>query len=121
MSIATVDGPYKNCKSSVTHLLEEQPTEYIRSSILVKNAVMVDAMVLLQSLSSIALTFVELRCLILYRILSLAAHHQPTCIDFVVDSYMEISIKCAEVSKRPVTICARVNIYENNQPKLANT
>lgn len=117
MSIATVDGPYKNCKSSVTHLLEEQPTEYIRSSILVKNAVMVDAMVLLQSLSSIALTFVELRCLILYRILSLAAHHQPTCIDFVVDSYMEISI----VSKRPVTICARVNIYENNQPKLANT
>ena len=79
------------------------------------NAIMVDVMVLLQSLTKIQKTFGELAPQVLSQLLSLAKFYKSSRIDFVADQYPEHSIKANESSRRAAQESTLVKIYGKNQ------
>ena len=100
------------------HMLEEISPDCITHTLSRDNAIMVDAMALLQSLTKIPKTFGELAAQVLSQLLSLAKFYKSSRKDFVADQYPEHSIKANERSRRAAQGSTLVTIYGKNQEKL---
>jgi hypothetical protein len=99
--IATVDGKLvKTPKSKLMHVLESRVEDPAIEHIPSNNALILDGMALIQMMKHIPDTFEKLVEIILGRILSLASNSKSTRIDFVCDTYPDISIKNMERSSR---------------------
>ena len=97
------------------HMLEEISPDCVTHTLSRDNAIMVDAMALLQSLTKIPKTFGELAAQVLLQLLSLAKFYKSSRIDFVADQYPEHSIKANERSRRAAQGSTLVTIYGKNQ------
>lgn len=122
LSLATVDGnPTKTVKPNLMYVLDEKSPECVNHRLQINGAIMVDALVLLQSLTRIPKTFGELSSHILSLLFSLAAFYKASRTDFVADQYPERSIKNSEISRRPshgrtfITIYERINRLPHNR------
>ena len=99
--IATVDGKLvKTPKSKLMHVLESRVDDPTIESVPSNNALILDGMALIQMMKHIPNTFGKLVEIILGRILSLASNSKSTRVDFVCDTYPEVSIKNMERSSR---------------------
>ena len=99
--IATVDGKLvKTPKSKLMHVLESRVEDPAIEHVPSNNALILDGMALIQMMKHIPDTFEKLVEIILGRILSLASNSKSTRIDFVCDTYPDISIKKMERSSR---------------------
>ena len=96
-------------------MLEEISPDCVTHTLPCDNAIMVDAMALLQSLTKVPKTFGELATQVLSRLLSLAKFYKSSRIDFVADQYPEHSIKANEKSRRAAQGSTLVKIYGKNQ------
>ena len=77
LSLATVDGnPTKTVKANLMHMLEEISPDCLTHTLPQDNAIMVDVMALLQSLTKIPRTFGELAAQVLSQLLSLAKFYK---------------------------------------------
>lgn len=120
---ATTNGMLvKTPKSKFMHLIEERTDDPFTEQLPVNNALMIDAMALLQTLKSIPGTFGELAELIVKKLLASAQSSNSTRVDFVCDRYPEVSIKGLERSKRAEAGGTVVKILGPNQkvPKQYN-
>ena len=112
-SLATPDGQLaKTTKSTLLNLLEKDvaPQEEVPANA----AWVVDAMALLQSISSPPRTFADLAETVFTMATTSFRTHGPR-VDFVVDRYPDISIKAAERSKRAKSGSLAVNITHRTQ------
>jgi hypothetical protein len=99
--IATVDGKLvKTPKSKLMHILESRVEDSAIDIVPPNNALILDAMALIQMMKHIPDTFGKLVEIILGSILSLASNLKSTRVDFVCDKYPDISIKNMERSSR---------------------
>ena len=99
--IATVDGKLvKTPKSKLMHLLESRVEDSAIERVPSENALILDGMALIQTIKHIPDTFGKLVEMILGRILSWASNLKSTRVDFVCDTYPDISIKNMERSGR---------------------
>ena len=99
--IATVDGKLvKTPKSKLMHLLESRVEDSAIERVLTENALILDGMALIQTMKHIPDTFGQLLEMILGRILSWPSNLKSTRVDFVCDTYPDISIKSMERSGR---------------------
>ena len=97
--IATVDGKLvKTRKFKLMHVLESRVDDPTLESVPSNNALILDGMALIQMMKHIPNTFGKLVEIILGRILSLASNSKSTRVDFVCDTYPEVSIKNTERS-----------------------
>ena len=114
LSIATVDGNLKRtAKSKLVHILELNDSvdpDQVRV-----DAIMVDAMAMIQMLKSPADCFGQLAVQIFRKLMSLATRYSAARVDFVVDRYPDVSIKNAERSRRAGGDCQVINVHSDNQ------
>ena len=97
LASADLSNISKTNKASLLHVLENDETTLTENKIsnILHSAVIVDAMALLQSISTAQLpaTFAELASLTLNKLVTLAKKFKATEIDFVGDQYLDCSIK----------------------------
>lgn len=99
--IATVEGKLvKTPKAKLLHILEDRVQDPLTEEFPENNALILDGMALIQSIKRVPETFGDLVESILTRILSAAAHSKSTRVDFVCDTYPDLSIKNLERSQR---------------------
>ena len=99
--IATVDGKLvKTPKSKLMHVLEGRVEDPAIECIPSNNALILDGMALIQMMKHIPDTFGTLVEVILGRILSLASNSKSARVDFVCDTYPDVSIKNIERNNR---------------------
>ena len=99
--IATVEGKLvKTPKAKLLHILEDRVQDPLTEEFSENNALILDGMALIQTIKRIPETFGDLVESILVRILSSAANSKSTRVDFVCDTYPDISIKNLERSER---------------------
>ncbi len=96
-------------------MIEEAVTNPYVEVIEGNNAVMIDEMALLQTLSTIPATFQELADMVLMQISTIAVSLQCTRADFVCDRYPVISIKSLDREKRANYRAQVVRIYNGQQ------
>ena len=80
--------------------IENEVKDCVLDSLQPSNAIIIDAMSILQTLKPMPETFGELSLAVLHRIIADANQHQYARIDFVVDRYPDISTKNVERNKR---------------------
>ena len=98
---ATVDGQLvKTPKSKLMHAIEERAEDAIIDQFPLHNALMIDAMAVIQMLKGVPDTFGSLAEYILQNIITSALKSNSKRVDFVSDRYPEVSIKNLERSKR---------------------
>lgn len=99
--IATIDGHLvKTPKAKLMHILESRVEDASVEQVPCDNALMLDGMALIQTTKNIPQNFGSLVEIILKRILALASSSKSTRVDFVCDTYPDISIKNIERSNR---------------------
>lgn len=99
--IATNDGHLvKTSKAKLMHIIESRVEDASIEQVPCNNALMIDGMALIQTTKNIPQTFGALVEVVLKRILSLASSLKSTRVDYVCDTYPEISIKDIERSNR---------------------
>ena len=99
--ISTVDGQLvKTPKAKLLHLLEGRVVDPAIDELPSNNAFILDGMALIQTMKHIPETFGALVEVLINRILSAAASSKSTRVDFVCDTYPDVSIKNLERNKR---------------------
>ncbi|CAB3997096.1 Hypothetical predicted protein [Paramuricea clavata] len=102
--LSTVDGQLvKTSKAKLLHILEGRVEHSAIDQLPPNNALILDGMALIQTIKRIPETFGALVKVIMNRILSSAASSKSTRVDFVCDTYPDVSIKNLERSKRAET------------------
>ena len=102
--LSTVDGQLvKTPKAKLLHILEGRVEDSAIDQLPPNNALILDGMALIQTIKRIPETFGALVKVIINRILSSAASSKSTRVDFVCDTYPDVSIKNLERSKRAET------------------
>ena len=92
--IATNDGHLvKTSKAKLMHIIESREEDASIEQVPCDNALMIDGMALIQTTKNIPQTFGAFVEVVLKRVLSLASSLKSTRVDFVCDTYPEISIK----------------------------
>lgn len=95
--LASVDGSLaKTSKSALLQLLEGRSQDSLVSSIPTGGAVLIDGMAIIQACKPIPATFGELADVILCHICNMARKYKCLRIDFITDTYPQISIKNPE-------------------------
>lgn len=118
LSIATVTGGLvKTTKAKMLHILEEAANNPIVdiANIGDNNALIVDAMAVLQVMKGKWRTFGEFADSIFDYLVKLARQCKANRLDFVADRYPAISIKNSERSKRAAQGVQRVHILSKDQ------
>ena len=116
LPIATAFGGLaKTTKARLLHVIEEAVVNPYVEAIQGNNAVMIDGMALLQTLSTIPATFKELANMVLMQISTIAVSLQCTRADFVCDRYPVISIKNLDREKRANDGAQVIRIYDGQQ------
>ena len=101
ISIASFNGDLmKTVKAKLMQAIEGEVSDLYVDRCEGNSAVLIDGMALLQTMSSIPLTFGELSTLILTQIIKIAASLRCSQVDFVCDCYPDTSIKNLEREKR---------------------
>ena len=114
--IATVEGKLvKTPKAKLLHILEDRVQDPLTEEFLENNALILDGMALIQTIKHVPETFGDLVESILVRILSSAANSKSTRVDFVCDTYPDISIKNLERSERTDTGSTVIMILSRQQ------
>lgn len=110
----------KTDKAKLMHAIEESVPDPVVTQVPALNALLVDAMALLQQLTKLdAKTFGDFADEILSLLISMAKHRQSSRVDFVCDRYPKASIKGSERERRAHTGSQVVRIYgrEQKRPK----
>ena len=98
--IATVEGKLvKTPKAKLLHILEDCVQDPLTEEFSENNALTLNGMALIQTIKRVPETFGDLVESILVRILSSAANSKSTRVDFVCNTYPDISIKNLERSE----------------------
>ena len=106
----------KTDKAKLMHAIEELVPNPVVSEVPAPNALLFDAMALLQQLTKCeANTFGDLADEILSMLIGMAKHHQSTRVDFVGDLYPRASIKGTERERRANAGAQVVQIYGREQ------
>lgn len=117
LSLATASGGLvKTAKSKLFKILEGEagnPDVDVRS--FHNNALIVDAMAVIQSIKGKWKTFGELSDSIFSSLIKLAQHWNATRLDFVVDRYPALSIKNTERRRRAEAGVQKVRIFNKGQ------
>lgn len=96
-------------------LLETKGEECLVDKVPADGAILFDGMAVIQAIRSIPSTFGELAETIVQYIVKLALKHNCIRIDFVIDQYLEISIKNLERSRRAGGGTQLVKMYGRDQ------
>ena len=122
LSIATVTGLVKTTKAKMLHILEEAASNPIVDIMDIgeNNALIVDAMAVLQALKGKWRTFGEFADSIFDYLVKLARQCKANRLDFVADRYPAISIKNSERSKRAAQGVQQVHILNKDQNTQSN-
>ena len=118
LPFANINGSMvKTDKAKLMHAIEESVPNPIVSEVPAPNALVVDAMALLQQLTKCTLG--DLADEILSMLIGMAKRHQSTRVDFVGDLYPKASIKGTERERRANAGAQVVRIYgrEQERPK----
>ena len=116
LSITSFDGGLmKTVKAKLMHAVEEEVSDLYVDRCEGNSAVLIDGMALLQTISSIPLTFGELSTLILTQIVKIAVSLRCSRVDFVCDRYPDTSIKSLGRGKRAADGAKVVKIYNDQQ------
>ncbi|XP_077968888.1 uncharacterized protein LOC144422864 [Styela clava] len=100
-SIGSPNGtPVRTNKARLLHELENSVPEVLVKSYPLNAALVIDGMALLQSLNNIPETFGRLLNMIFDRIINMAKSYNCNRVDFVCDTYPDISIKNFERCRR---------------------
>ncbi|KAL1268455.1 hypothetical protein QQF64_033818 [Cirrhinus molitorella] len=114
--LSSSDGSLaKTNKSSLMEVLETKGGDCLVDKLPANGAILFDGMAVIQAIRSIPSTFGELADTILQYIVKLALKHNCTRIDFVIDRYLEMSIKNLERSRRAGGGTQLVKIYGRDQ------
>jgi hypothetical protein len=101
LSLATLEGNLvKSTKSKLLSIIENEVQEALVEHIDGENALIIDAMALLQSMKIRSTTFGELALQILTRIVQMGSFSNSKRVDLVCDRYPDHSIKNLERIKR---------------------
>lgn len=118
LSLSTVSGGLvKTAKAKMLEILEGVANNPVveTENLGVDNALIVDAMAVLQVMKGKWKTFGEFADSIFAYLVKLAHHWKAARLDFVADRYPEISIKNAERAKRAAQGVQRVHILSKDQ------
>ncbi len=116
LSIANSNGQMcKTPKSKLFQVFESKNPDCIIEAVPPGCAVLLDAMAILQSIVTIPETFGELSDAILAKVVGLANKFEAFRVDFISDSYPELSIKNAEREKRANDSISNIRIYGREQ------
>jgi hypothetical protein len=116
LSLATLEGNLvKSTKSKLLNIIENEVEEALVEHIAGENALIIDAMALLQSMKIRSTTFGELALEILTRIVQMASFSNSKRVDLVCDRYPDHSIKNLERKKRSRGGMLSVKIYGSQQ------
>ena len=112
LSLATLEGNLvKSTKSKLLNIIENEVEEALVEHIAGENALIIDAMALLQSMKIRSTTFGELALEILTRIVQMASFSNSKRVDLVCDRYPDHSIKNLERKKHSRGGMLSVKIY----------
>lgn len=101
LPFATIDGELiKTPKSKLLHLIESLVDNTLVENLPAGNALMLDGMVVIQTLKNIPETFGALAESILHAVVSSVCSSRSKRVDFVCDTYPDISIKNLERNNR---------------------
>jgi hypothetical protein len=115
-SLGTLDGlTVKTDKAKLMHELEKQTPDVYAEHVPSGGALIVDAMAVIHAISVVPSMFGYLAELPLKNVLSLANFYQCKRIDFVTDTYPQISIKNVEHERRTVSGIQRIKIERPEQ------
>ena len=116
-SLATNEGNLvKTAKVKLLHAIEEEVERATVSNLHVNDkACILDAMVMLQTLTAIPGTFGELAIQLLVKAVNTAVYWNSGRVDFVCDHYPNLSIKDLERDRRAVDGVQVVKIYNDHQ------
>ena len=119
LPFANFDGSMvKTDKSKLMHAIEESVPNPCANEAPAPNALLVDAMVLLQQLTKCeAKTFGDLADQILSMLIEMAKRRQSSRVDFIGDRYPKQSIKGIERERRAKAGAQLVKIYGREQKK----
>ena len=90
----------KTPKAKLLHIIEDRVQDPLAEEFSENNALILDGMALIQSIKHVPETFGDLMESILTRILSSAVNSKSSRVDFVCDTYPDISIKNLERNER---------------------
>jgi hypothetical protein len=102
-------------KAKLMNQIENEINDCVLDCVQPSNAIIIDAMPILQTLKPVPTTFGELSIAVLHRIIAKANQHQSTRIDFVVDRYPDVSTKNVERNKRGKGGVQLITIYNKDQ------
>ena len=108
-------GLVKTSKSRLMQLLEENADDHLVESLPAGNAIMIDAMAVIQTLKPLPQTFGDLATKILQLLMIMTRMSGAIRIDFVGDTYPEISIKNFERGKRGGCGASMIHISSASQ------
>ncbi|XP_065677405.1 uncharacterized protein LOC136092782 [Hydra vulgaris] len=116
MSLSTITGSLvKTCKAKLLNVIEATCNDFIVTTTPAENALLIDAMAILQMINTIPNTFNHLANEILQQVIRLATFHKSSRVDFVSDRYPLISTKNAEREKRAQSGTQAFTIYSGTQ------
>lgn len=105
----------KTVKAKLMNQIENETSDCMLDSVEASNAIIIDAMSILQTLKPVPTTFGELSVAVLHRIIAVANQHQSARIDFVVDRYPDVSTKNVERNQRGKGGVQLITIYNKGQ------
>jgi hypothetical protein len=107
LSLATLEGNLvKSTKSKLLNIIENEVEEALVEHSAGENALIIDAMALLQSMKIRSTTFGELALEILTRIVQMASFSNSKRVDLVCDRYPDHSIKTSNERNIVVEVCS---------------
>eukprot|EP00794_Sanderia_malayensis_P000765 gene765-55_t len=113
---ATVNGQMiKTPKSKLLNILEERAENPVVDNFPPGNALMIDRMAIIQTMKNVPETFGSFADSLFQTIISLAAACNSSRVDFVVDTYPDISIENLERNKRAAGGATVIKIMGPNQ------
>lgn len=116
LSLATLEGNLvKSTKSKLLSIIESEVQHALVENVNDENALIIDAMALLQSMKIKSTTFGELAFEVLTRIVQMASFSNSKRADLVSDRYPDHSIKNFERKKRSQGSVLSVKIYSGQQ------
>lgn len=116
LSLSTEMGlMHKTAKSKLMGLLESTTVDPCVERVPEENTLIIDGMAIIQAMTNPPATFGELANKLLQTIVRLGMHHKSSRVDFVIDTYPEVSIKGLERSTRASDGVTIVTIYGTEQ------
>ena len=116
LSLSTEMGTlHKTQKSKLLTLIESCTQNATLPNVPEGNALILDGMAMIQGMKKLPSSFGGLADQLLRMVINLGLHHNSICVDFVIDTYPDASIKDLERSARASDGVAIITIYGAEQ------